>query len=80
MGPETNGSVCNHCLDLRGKMRARDDRALIFERVDGLLALRRTERCSKETEFSGFLAIFHPELGEDRRAQLAREMAKKDES
>jgi len=49
-----------------------------MERTAGLLALRRTGNISKATELAGFLAIFHPELSEERRAKLALEMAKDD--
>jgi hypothetical protein len=64
MGPETQGNVCNHCLDVRGNM---------FNRMDGLMALRRAG-ISKRVEMAGFLAIMHPELSEERIAKLSKEL------
>jgi hypothetical protein len=65
MGPETNGIVCNHCLDVRGNM---------FNRMDGLMAMRRTGSLSKRAEMAGFLSIMHPELTEEEVARLAKKL------
>ena len=62
----------------RPKLSDSGDRDILMERTAGLLALRRTGNISKATELAGFLAIFHPELSEERRAKLALEMAKDD--
>jgi hypothetical protein len=63
---------------VQGAQTQKDERAELFERVDGLMAIRRTDRCSESTEMAGFLAIFHPELSEEKRAELALAIVRKD--
>jgi len=60
------------------KRKKMDERDSLMERAAALRCIRDTGRISKATEYMGMLTLLHPELSEDRRAELALEMAKED--
>lgn len=62
----------------RPKLADLGERDILMERAAGFVALWNGGRISKAAAFAGFLALMNPEMSTDRRAELAREMAKEE--